>query len=203
MMMMIAAAAYLSQDLAKCIMTNPTAVPWSTIANATHSLLDKRLMASDLGENESYFTDRPRRIERRVSRPTIDGADATFSSIVTGVLTFTVFVTLIGFLTRAWFVQQQSHPLHCALAALVYYSVGLHIVLCLLLEKRRLRSRPPSYWLLPGWYIYGATCSACGKPGYRKHSQSSQGSIQPALTTAETSKIVVSVFVRRSLCCID
>ena len=108
---MIAAAAYAAaQDLAKCIMTNPTAVPWSTIANATHSLLDKRLMASDLGENERLLgNERPQRIERRVSRPTIDGADATFSSIVTGVLTFTVFVTLIGFLTGAWFVQQQSH----------------------------------------------------------------------------------------------
>ena len=86
-------------------------------------------MASDIGENERLLgNERPQRIERRVSRSTIDGADATFSSIVTGVLTFTLFVTLIGFLTGAWFVQQQSHRPYIVQFRSCYYSVGIHIV---------------------------------------------------------------------------
>ena len=62
-----------------------------------------------LGENRS-----PQRIDNQqrrnnISSSTQNDIDDTFSSIITGILTFTLFVTLIGFLTGAWFVQQQSH----------------------------------------------------------------------------------------------
>ena len=160
-------------------------------------------MASDIGENERLLgNERPRRIERRVSRPTIDGADATFSSIVTGVLTFTLFVTLIGFLTGAWFVQQQSHRPY--IVHLLLLSIIPSVFILYFAYYWRNKDSVPVP-LVIGCYLVGIFMALPVALVESLVTESlfperPKGSIQPALTTAETSKIVVSVFCTAFFC---
>ena len=155
-----------------------------------------------LGENRS-----PQRIDNQqrrnnISSSTQNDIDDTFSSIITGILTFTLFVTLIGFLTGAWFVQQQSHRPYIVTLLLLSIVPSIFILYFAYYWRNKASAPVP---LIIGCYLIGIFMAL---PVALVESivteslfpERPKGSVAPALTTRETSKIVFSVFCTAFFC---
>lgn len=155
-------------------------------------------------EQESLLgSERPRRINnQRIRQETQNDIDTTFSSIVTGILTFTLFVTLIGFLTGAWFVQQQSHRPYVVVLLLLSIVPAIFILYFAYYWRNKASAPVP---LVIGCYLIGIFMALPvalveGLVTESLFPERQKGAVTPAVTRQETSKIVFNVFCTAFFC---